>query len=140
VSLEAEGIAVALREFAANIQMVFRIPCRFRCQGTRDGAPFTKPDVAIQLYRIVQEAVTNSLKHGKAKNISIHLSVVKGRLKLSVTDDGVGIADERPDGGLGLRIMNQRAHAIGAVLTIARRRRGGTLVTCSLGGKAVGRG
>ena len=66
-------------------------------------APITKPDVAIQLYRIVQEAVTNSVKHGKAKNISIHLRVVKGRLKLSVADDGVGIADERSGGGMGLR-------------------------------------
>lgn len=139
VRLEADGLAAALRELAANVETQFRVPCRFHLRDTRAGARVIDPAVAIQLYRIAQEAATNSAKHGNAKNISISLSVVKGRLKLSVADDGVGIADVRPAAGMGLPIMNQRARAIGAALTISRGRRGGTLVTCSLSGEPKAR-
>lgn len=139
VRLEADGLAAALRELAANVEKVFRIRCHFRSRGARKGARVAEPSVAIQLYRIAQEAATNSVKHGKAKNIFIDLSVVKGRLTLSVADDGVGIADERPNAGMGLPIMNQRARVIGAALTIARRSGGGTLVSCSWGGEANAR-
>jgi two-component system sensor kinase FixL len=133
VRLEADGLAAALRELAASVETVFRIRCHFRSRGTRKGKRVAEPSVAIQLYRIAQEAATNSVKHGRAKNISIQLSVAKGRLKLCVADDGVGIADERPNSGMGVPIMNQRARAVGAALSIARRTGGGTLVTCSVG-------
>lgn len=139
VRLEAEGLPAALRELAANVEMLFGVRCRFRCRGAREATRVTEPAVAIQLYRIAQEAATNSVKHGKAKKISIYLSMVKGRPTLSVADDGVGISDDRPKTGMGLPVMNQRARVIGAALTIAHRRRGGTLVTCSLGGAAFAR-
>jgi signal transduction histidine kinase len=139
VRLEADGLPAALRELAANVETVFKVPCRFRCRGARKAERVAEPAVAIQLYRIAQEAATNSVKHGKAKSISIHLSMVKGRLKLSIADDGVGIADDRPNTGMGLPVMSQRARVIGAALTVARRGCEGTLVTCSLGGAKVAR-
>ena len=135
VRLEAAGIVAALREFASTVESVFKIRCRLHLrQGTRN--PACPAPVAIQLYRIAQESATNAIKHGKARNISIVLSVVKGRMKLAVLDDGVGIADCHATQGIGLPIMHRRAQAIGATLAIARRKRGGTIVSCIMSAKS----
>jgi len=84
------------------------------------------------LYRIVQEATNNAIRHGKARNIYIDVVRVGGRVILTVEDDGVGINDEGTTEGLGLRTMRHRARMIGALLTVARAEVAGTIVTCQL--------
>ena len=70
--------------------------------------------VATHLYRIAQEAVTNSVKHGKAKQIRIEFFLSSERIILAVSDDGVGfIGKPQPLKSLGLRIMKHRASMIG---------------------------
>jgi two-component system CheB/CheR fusion protein len=84
------------------------------------------------LYRIAQEAITNALKHGHCKNISIGLGAVDEEVILTVKDDGVGFPDGREySSGMGLHIMNYRAKMIGASLDIRRGAGGGTIVICS---------
>jgi signal transduction histidine kinase len=56
-------------------------------------------------------------------------------MKLAIADDGVGMAGAPHRQGMGLPVMYQRARMIGAALTIAPRRKGGTLVTCTLAGR-----
>lgn len=85
---------------------------------------------AEQVYRIAQEAVQNAVKHARAKNISIRLTSQDGRTRLSVQDDGLGIALRRKRGGMGLRNMETRARLIGGRLEVVRRERGGTTVSC----------
>jgi PAS domain S-box-containing protein len=137
VRLEADGLAAALRELTATLESVFQVSCRFRCHAGRRSVRVDDPTIAIQLYRIAQESATNAVKHGKAKYICISISVVKGRMKLIIADDGVGIADAPNGHGMGLPVMHQRARMIGAALTISPRRKGGTLVTCSLDGRTI---
>ena len=87
--------------------------------------------VANHLYRIAQEAVHNAIKHGQARNIVIVLRAANDGGVLSISDDGVGIAD--PAGspnGMGLRIMRYRVSMIGGALEIARAPDRGTLVRC----------
>jgi len=86
----------------------------------------------LHLYRIVQEATNNAIRHGKARNIYIDVVRVGGRVILTVEDDGVGINDEGTTEGLGLRTMRHRARMIGALLTVARAEVAGTIVTCQL--------
>jgi len=86
---------------------------------------------ALHLYRIVQEAVTNAVKHANPGRIHISLRVDGSLLRLTVQDDGVGISDKADqNGGLGLRIMRYRAHMIGGNLAIQPAEGGGTLITC----------
>lgn len=132
VMLEADGLAAALMELTHTLESVFQISCRFRCRAPRKSVRVADPAIAIQLYRIAQESATNAVKHGKAKDICISIGVVKGRLKLAIADDGVGIAGAAHREGMGLPVMHQRARIIGAALTISPRKQGGTLVTCSL--------
>jgi len=125
---DAHGLMSALRLYAAEIEDLFGIACRFQCE---DAVLIHDVPMATHLYHIAQEAVNNAIKHGRAKNIMIRLFAGEHQGTLSVRDDGVGI--ERPlapHAGVGLHIMNYRAGMIGGNLDIQREPPRGTLVTC----------
>jgi len=136
VDLKADGLTAALRELAARTEETFHVPCVFR-----SSKPVLMHDsaVATHLYRIAQEALNNAVRHGRAKHIAIDLSLRGEELLLSVADDGVGIRSDGGAGmpsdggaveGMGLRIMDYRARAVGGRLEIAPAAKGGTCVTC----------
>ena len=130
VRLEAEGLADALRELAAGTRKVFGCDCRFRCD-----PPVLVPDhtVAIHLYRIAQEAVSNALKHGQARRIDISLTAKGHSVTLAVKDNGTGIPRKLPKRkGMGLRIMRYRAEVIGGALLVEPVPGGGTRVVCTV--------
>jgi signal transduction histidine kinase len=86
---------------------------------------------ATHLYRIAQEAVTNAVRHGRARRISIGLSQWRGKVILSITDNGKGIGTLSPRRrGLGLRVMQYRASLLQGSITVQRRPAGGTKVRC----------
>lgn len=97
-------------------------------------------DTSTQLYRIVQEAVTNAVKHGHADQIQIALKHHCGHLTLEVRDNGTGLSNSavRANGncpaGAGLRNMAYRARQIGGVLeteaAASNGDRRGTVVRC----------
>ena len=90
-----------------------------------------------QLFRIAQEAVQNALKHANARRIEIQLTLEGPELKLTVADDGSGIADAAgPAGGHGTYSLRYRASAIGGRLTVGPRPGGGTIVACSVPNQA----
>jgi PAS domain S-box-containing protein len=127
---EDEGLASALRELAETTSRMFRVACEFHCP-----APAPLPDhaAAVHLFRIAQEAVSNAIKHGKAPRVEIHLRAVNARVVLMVKDHGTGLPRVLPRrAGMGLRIMQYRAGAIGASLAVQRDPDGGTSVVCSL--------
>jgi two-component system, NarL family, sensor histidine kinase NreB len=130
VSLEDEGLMHALRELAHLTQSSGRVTCEFSCD---KNVRFGDPDVATQLYRIAQEAVTNALRHSHAKHIRITLSRAGARLQLVVEDDGVGLPDSADvKRGLGIGTMLFRARLIGANLETASIPGEGVRLTCTL--------
>lgn len=130
VRLEAEGLMLSLEELACNTERVFGISCRFKC---KKGIPIRNHEIGKNLYRIVQEAVNNAIKHGNAKHIVIGLDCADNRITLTVKDDGVGFpASGKNSEGMGVKIMRTRAQSIGALLTIQRASAGGTIITCSV--------
>jgi PAS domain S-box-containing protein len=77
--------------------------------------------VALCVFRVTQEALQNAAKHSGAERISVTLAVDDGRLRLRVTDDGVGFGPRALlASGLGLRTMRERIDLIGGVLTVQR--------------------
>ena len=81
------------------------------------------PNVEIVLYRIVQEALTNSGKHARARNIHIQVERSADQVRCSIRDNGVGfdvpaVLARRGDTGLGLLGMQERINAIGGTLHI----------------------
>jgi signal transduction histidine kinase len=87
---------------------------------------------ADHLYRISQEAITNAIKHGCARNVSLQIRLRLRRLSVCVTDDGVGFPVDQSNEGMGLKIMRYRSAVIGASLHIARVRERGTRVHLQL--------
>jgi len=87
-------------------------------------------NVAITLYRVLQESLTNIARHAQAKNAWVVLSVNGNWLQLEVEDDGRGIAEAdlvRPR-SLGLKGMRERVRYLGGLLEVGRAPRGGTRV------------
>jgi signal transduction histidine kinase len=97
--------------------------------------PTTPPDVTIALYRIAQEAMNNVVRHSKASNAWVTVDCRDGLVTLVVGDDGRGF-DSRVAGSeqFGLRIMRERAEAVGATLNVVSVSRHGTVVTAQWSG------
>jgi PAS domain S-box-containing protein len=132
VEMDADGLMVALNDLAVRTKQT--VHCTFRCQ-----EPISMPesDMALNLYRIAQEAVNNAVKYSRATRIAITLGRDGADLRLSVSDNGRGIrarstrpGRRRTGGGMGLHIMHYRARTMGATLRIRDRRPHGTEVLC----------
>ncbi|WP_238756635.1 PAS domain-containing sensor histidine kinase [Rubinisphaera margarita] len=128
VDIDTQGLMAALGATARRIREFHGIDCEFQCPET---VPIPDNIVANQLYRIVEEATTNAIKHSAASRIIIRLEQSDDAIELAVIDNGVGIQNPR-DGGLGLRIMNYRANRIGGILTVESAPEQGTSVTCRI--------
>jgi signal transduction histidine kinase len=89
--------------------------------------------VEAELLRIAQEAITNARKHAGAANLWVTCVVDPPFAQVEVSDDGHGIADQRPDGRYGLAIMAERAERIRGRLEIRPRQPNGTTVAVALG-------
>lgn len=129
MTLERDGFLAATEELAETASVLFNINCRWDCD---EGDMPIDRTRSLHLYRIVQEAVNNSVRHGRAKNVYIGVRRYGNEALITVTDDGSGLSPKtmnRP--GLGLRIMQYRARMLHASLAVERANAsGGTVVTC----------
>jgi two-component system sensor kinase FixL len=131
VDLRSGGLTGALRELALWAERLFNIQCAVE----RDGdEPSLTPEEATHLYRIVQEAISNAVRHGQAKHVVITVATNRRDLIVSVSDDGTGIipASAPTRGGMGIKIMEHRAIKLRGAVTLAPRPTGGTVVTCTI--------
>ena len=127
VTLESEGLMSALAELASNAEKMFQVRCRFDCPQVVN---FSDQAAATHLFRIAQEAVSNAIRHGKAKSISIQLHQDETGVCVRVSDDGTGFLDDFSGGsGMGLRIMQARIGMVGGSLRVEQNSSGGVSVT-----------
>jgi signal transduction histidine kinase len=135
VEMEGEGLMDGFQALAHNISERFNICCEFECH---EPVLLSDKTSGTHLYRIAQEAITNAIKHGKAKHVNISLKKTDGAIVLTITDDGVGLSDNARSGqGMGLRIMAYRANLMGAIFSVERLLESGTRVTCKLPSNSV---
>ena len=92
------------------------------------------PDLEIALYRIVQESVNNAVRHARATRIELLVERTKEGVRVSIQDDGVGIADldRAREQSYGLVGMTHRMRAINGTLDISSRKGEGTRVEAFL--------
>lgn len=87
------------------------------------------PDVHFALYRVVQEALNNTVLHASASQVTIHYNSYLGHIDLTIQDNGIGFdAEDIDTGRLGLSIMNDRIHNIGGTIEIISNKETGTLI------------
>ena len=127
--LETHGLMPALQALAARIAAAYKISCDFVRENEFS---IIDNNVALNLYRIAQEAANNAIRHGSAQHLVISLACVGEILRLSICDDGKGLSGvdtERGTAtGMGIKIMHYRARQIGATLKFVPRSEGGTEV------------
>ena len=92
---------------------------------------------AIGCFRIIQEALTNSCKHAKAKNIDVSITIKntseqQSSLQISISDDGIGLNKLIPKSGLGLISMRERAEALNGNFVLSTRINQGVQILISL--------
>jgi len=127
VPAQPDGLVLALKNLADQITSQFQIECAVQ---ELSYAQISDPSTATHLFRIVQEAVNNAVKHAGAQRIDICLEAEQATGFLSVRDNGRGISSEASGRGSGLDIMRHRAATIGGSLRVSADPGGGTVMTC----------
>lgn len=129
VNLERGGLQDALESLAMHASELYGVPTVFthRLQPPR----LLNAELANHLYRIAQEAVRNAVRHGNARSIRLHLSSARAKVKLAISDDGVGMPPGALDAaGMGLKIMRYRARILGGTVGFEPAEPSGTKVVC----------
>jgi signal transduction histidine kinase len=101
------------------------LPVDLHVEGDRRELPL---GVELSAYRIVQEALTNALKHADGTQAAVHVRYGRDTLELEIVDDGAGGASSAPGGGHGLAGMRERVALYGGRLDAGRRATGGYAV------------
>lgn len=129
VEMAEGGLGEALRTYAERCQYLLRTPV---CVATCADLPALPDGLAIGVFRVVQECVTNSLKHARAERIDVELCVQGDQLTVIVRDDGMGFDPEagiQRSGSFGLLGMRERARMLGAEVDVKSGSGQGTVVT-----------
>jgi len=131
VALEFGGLTAALEQLAAQTRLLLKTDCSFAADPE---ARVDSQQAALNLYRIAQEAIANSVRHSQCQHIAIRLVAVNAGVQLHVSDDGIGMdpAGTSQGRGMGLSSMRFRAGRLGGSLDIQPNRlRGITVIaTC----------
>ena len=129
VELETNALMSALAELCKDSAQLYRTDCEFLCE---QPVLLTHHAAATHLYRIAQEAISNAVRHGHAKTITMELRQTGQEAVLTITNDGTALPEEPGrSGGMGLRTMRYRAEMIGATLRVGATGNGQTVVTCA---------
>jgi two-component system sensor kinase FixL len=124
------GLMLALEDFARAVSTLYNVRCIFLCS---EPVLIEEHHAAVHLYRIAQEAVSNAVRHGKARRVTISLRHTDEEIWLTVRDNGHGFKpDTVASTGLGLHIMGYRAAIVGASFDIEPAAPRGIKVVCHL--------
>ena len=124
-ALDDFGLVAALERLTQSFAEQSKIPVDFQSTLPPERLP---EEVETALYRIVQESLTNVIKHAHATRVSVLLTRKKGSVAAVVEDDGRGFDPAAvPDGGFGLAGMRERVAALGGRLELESGGRGTTV-------------
>jgi signal transduction histidine kinase len=113
--LDDFGLQPALEWLARDFTRRCDVPVALSIAGSLDGLP---EQHRTCVYRVVQEALTNCVRHAHAANISVDLRAQPDTLDVSVRDDGVGMDPDGRAGGLGLRGIEERVRELGGTVKL----------------------
>ncbi|MCX8155434.1 MAG: PAS domain S-box protein [Verrucomicrobiae bacterium] len=129
--LDDLGLPAAIEWQAQEFERRTGIPCQVHCD---EGLDQLDSRMATALFRILQEALTNIIRHAQATRVRVNLARTNEQVILRVRDNGTGLppkARQRSE-GLGLLSMRERAAALGGRFTVVSRRGRGTTIVARL--------
>ena len=93
IEIQTGRLADNFQELAAGTSDRFKVSCQFECHPAAPLPDVNDVNVATHLYRIAQEAITNAVRHGKARHINLRLDSTPDEIVLTVIDDGIGLPE-----------------------------------------------
>jgi signal transduction histidine kinase len=123
--LEEAGLERTIDWYLSTVERQLGVSVSYE----RPGLPVSvSSEIGIQVYRVLQESLSNVTRHAGVKEAWVRLRVDDGVLQLDVEDHGTGIGVSRGRRGLGLVAMRERAALVGGTIEFVRPAAGGTLV------------
>ena len=129
-ALEEEGLLRALQKRLDSVEQRSGVKALLHVEGEAKLSPVIEEGI----YRIVQEALNNSLKYSSARRVTVNIHFAPGEIEMQVSDDGEGfiVEDVLQRGGMGLINMQERAAKLGGNLIISSTPGKGTDIKFSL--------
>jgi len=135
VMLEEAGLERTLDWYLPVVEKQSGIKISYEKSGT----PFAVDgNTAIHVYRVVQEALNNAVKHSGAERVWVRLIFLPEKLGLEVEDHGSGFASGGERHGIGMVAMRERAELLGGTIEFLRPELGGTLIRLSVPKEVAG--
>jgi len=122
-----EGLLPAVKNFASKVSILNRLSIEVEEHGMNSRLENT---LEITIFRIIQELITNIIKHAQASEVVIHLTHYEDTINLMVEDNGVGfdLSQVKPSGGMGLHSIQKKIENLGGRVTIDSIAQKGTTV------------
>jgi len=133
--LDEAGVQPALEHLVDRLAVVSDLDVRMNIDLAFEGGRRSfrlAPAVEDALYRVVQEALNNVVKHAGATRVDVTIVEANGRIDLRIADDGVGLAGRRDSTGFGLIGMRERIELIGGSIEFVSPEAGGTEIRASV--------
>lgn len=131
VGLDKAGLIPMIENFLNTVSTMTKISTHFTADSVLSSI---NPEKKLHIFRIIQEAVSNSVRHAKASNIYVNMGFAEDKLTVRIADDGIGIDNQLPKErvGLGLFTMRSRSNLINADLSLSTIKPHGTQVLLTL--------
>ncbi|MCI0540926.1 MAG: PAS domain-containing protein, partial [Verrucomicrobiales bacterium] len=123
------GLRVALRDLCDRIATRHKLEIALQTEGLSSNVP---TDVAFCLFRVVQEALQNVVKHSRSTKVTVEVSHDLAKIQLRIEDLGVGFDVNSHAWGIGLTSMRERLHMVGGALNVTSSPRGGTRIIAQI--------
>ena len=125
---EGGALSSALKSHAASFTNVTAVPCELTQTGVE---PPLSAETRGLLFSIAHNALTNAYRHAEASRVAVHLECEKEDVRLSVSDNGIGLPTDYAQRGHGFDNMNSDAQRLGGRLVVQKRgAMGGANVAC----------
>jgi signal transduction histidine kinase len=124
--LDALGLRVAMQTYCTEFTRRTHLPVMFEAEASLPELPDT---YKITLYRTLQEALTNVVRHARASQVWVELSVDDERVSLTVQDNGIGMEESSGANGIGLAGLRERITIAGGTLNISSAPKRGTVLS-----------
>lgn len=113
-TLDVGGLHLSLKDFCQEFSENTRIAVEYK----GENIPNLPLEISISLFRFVQEALTNVVKHSHANRVRVSLACRRNEIVLSITDNGLGFKNETNSSGTGLLGIEERVNLVGGSLKI----------------------
>jgi signal transduction histidine kinase len=125
--LDALGLKVAMQTYCTEFTRRTHLPVIFESE---DALPEMPGPFNITLYRTLQEALTNVVRHAQASQVWVDLSLEEDQITLTVQDNGIGFGEKQPgSNGIGLAGLRERITIAGGTLTVSSTPKRGTILS-----------